>query len=183
MMTRHDDLQNNLASDKGQTSDELRQETLATINRLQSTSIRGLWALALFIIVSMGAMYDFSFIPSLPPDIKTLLGRPPSINMISGALILYSFSAIILILARMMGGSGSYSGFAHVGYLAGFYIFYHFSKALEDNFWAVFVAGLTILCLESYHIWTYCTDEIRKEQELLTELERKRAFWSKDPPC
>jgi hypothetical protein len=92
--------------------------------------------------------------------------------MISALLILYIFSAIILILSRMMSGSGKYSGVSHVGYLAGFYVFYHFSGTLPENFWAVFVAGITILGLESYHIWIYCSEELEKERETLAALKQ-----------
>ena len=88
-------------------------------------------------------------------------------------LILYIFSAIILTLSRMMSGSGKYSGISHAGYLAGFYVFYHFSGTLPENFWAVFVAGITILGLESYHVWIYCSEEIAKERETLTALDQR----------
>ncbi len=96
--------------------------------------------------------------------------------------MLYSFSAIILILSRMMGGSANYSGLAHVGYLAGFYFFYHFAGAMNENFWAVFAAGMTILGLESYHIWTYCMEEIKKQEEVLEELGNyyRKKWWSKE---
>ena len=94
--------------------------------------------------------------------------------MISTALLLYAFSAIILILSRMMSGSQSYSGIAHVGYLSGFYIFYHLGGVLAENVWAVFAAGITILGLESYHIWTFCNEEIRKEVEAMEESIRKQ---------
>ena len=103
---------------------------------------------ALFLLLSMAALSDFSFFPSFPANIRTILGRPPSVNMISAVLLLYIFSAIILILSRMMSGSGKYGGVSHVGYLAGFYFFYHFSGKLPENFWAVFAAGVTILGLE-----------------------------------
>jgi hypothetical protein len=85
-------------------------------------------------------------------------------------LLLYIFSAIILILSRMMSGSGKYGGIGHVGYLTGFYFFYHFSGKLPENFWAVFAAGVTVLGLESYHLWIYCSEEITRERELLTLL-------------
>lgn len=137
------------------------------IRRLQARSARGLHGMALFVALSIGAVGDFSFLPSFPPHIKAVLGRPPSSSMISAALIIYSFSAIILILSRMMSGSGAYSGLSHVGYLAAFYGFYHFSGSLDENFWAVFAAGMTIHSLESYHIWTWCADEIRKVQEAI----------------
>jgi hypothetical protein len=140
------------------------------IRRLKARASNGLFAMALFIALSIGGVRDFDFLPSFPPRFHALLGHPPSANMISTALLIYSFSAIVLILSRMMSGSGASSGFSHVAYLAGFYFFYHFSGAMEENFWAVFAAGMTILCLESYHIRNYCAEEIRKEQETLAEL-------------
>jgi hypothetical protein len=136
------------------------------IRRLKARSSHTLYVIALFIAMSIGAIRDFDFLPSLPPGIHDLLGEPPSAEMISTALLIYSFSAIILTLSRMMSGSASYSGFTQLAYLAGFYLFYHF--------WAVFAAGMTILALESYQVWAWCMEEIRKEEEILAGLERNR---------
>ena len=133
------------------------------IRRLKNMANRGLFAMALFIALSIGAIRDFDFLPSFPEHFRRILGHPPSTNMISGVLLLYSFAAIVLILSRMTTGSDKFGPFANVGYLAGFYFFYHFAGAMEENFWAVFAAGLTILGLESYHIRNYCQEEIKKE--------------------
>ena len=160
--------------------DQVQQEALRKIALLRSKSNRGLWALALFIALSTLALWNFSIFPPLPETVRALLGKAPPPIMISGALVLYTFSAIILILARMMSGSEQYSGFSHVGYLTAFYLFYHFGNALDDNFWAVFVAGLTVLSLESYHIWNFCSEAIRKEQEVLDVIEKTRKF--REPP-
>lgn len=149
-------------------------ENTEKIRRLKARSSHGLYAMAFFIAISIGALHNFSFVPPLPADLRAALGAPPSANMISTALLLYAFSAIILILSRMMSGSGSFSGMAHVLYLSVFYLFYHLGNVLEDNIWAVFAAGITILGLESYHIWTFCNEEIRKEQETAAEASRKR---------
>lgn len=157
------------AGDYGQ----LRLDTITRISQLQRKSGHGPICLAIFLAVSILAQQDFSLIPSLPDEVHHMLGRPPTPKMISAALVLYSFSAIILILSRMVTGSLQYGGITHVGYLTAFYIFYHFSKALGENFWAVFAAGLTVLTLESYYVWTRCNEEIRKEKELLTQLDRK----------
>ena len=148
------------------------QESMEKVRRLKARASRGLFAMALFISVSICAVRGFDFLPALSPQMRSILGTPPSASMISAALMLYSFSAIILTLSRMMSGTGNYTGMAHVGYLAAFYGFYHFAGALADNFWAVFVAGSTILGLESYHIWTFCMDEIKKEQETLAEADK-----------
>ena len=152
--------------------DSVRRTEPDTIRRLRTLANRGLFALALFIGLSIGAIRDFDFLPSFPPHFREFLGHPPSTNMISGVLLLYSFAAIVLILSRMTTGSNKFGPFANVGYLAGFYFFYHFSGALEENFWAVFAAGLTILSLETYHIRNYCSEEIRKEQDALSGIRR-----------
>ncbi len=118
--------------------------------------------MALFVALSLGAMRDFDFLPPLPDKIHNILGASPPVGLISAALLVYSFSAIVLVLTRMATGSGAYSGLAHVGYLLGFYIFYHFAGAMEDNFWAVFAAGMTILALESYHVRTHYQELVRE---------------------
>jgi len=145
-----------------------------TIRRLKALANRGLFALALFIALCIGAIRDFDFLPSFPDHSRQILGRPPSTNLISGVLILYSFAAIVLILSRMTTGTGKFGPFLNVGYLAGFFFFYHFAGAMEENFWAVFAAGMTVLSLESYHIRTYCSEEIRKELDALAGIPRER---------
>ena len=151
---------------------KMQQDSLANIRRLKARASRCLFSLAIFVTISIGAVRDFDFLPSFPSHVRAMLGRPPSSNMISAALMLYSFSAIILILSRMMSGASTNTGLAHVGYLSGFFFFYHFAGAMAENFWAVFAAGVTILSLESYHTWTRCTEDIKKEEENLAEIER-----------
>ncbi len=150
-----------------------RRDSQAKIGRLQRKSGHGPLALALFLALSIAAQQNFAMLPSLSDDLRGLLGTPPSSDMISAALVLYSFSAIILTLGRMMSGSDKYGGIMHVGYLAAFYAFYHFGHTLTDNFWAVFASGMTVLLLDSYHLWTYCNEEIRKEREFIAQIERK----------
>jgi hypothetical protein len=146
---------------------------LDNIRHLQRNFTTGLLATALFLLLSMAASSGFAYFPSLPENIRAALGKPPPVNMISAVLLIYIFSAIILILSRMMSGSGRYGGLGNVGYLAGFYIFYHFSGTLPENFWAVFVTGVTLLGLDGYHMWIYCSEEIEKEREALAFLDGK----------
>ena len=102
--------------------------------------------------------------------------------VISLVLVLYTFSAIILSLSRMMAGTRHSSSFCHVGYLGVFYLFYYFAQALGDNYWAVFGAGFTILCMESYRIWNFCNDNIIKKLEQLAYLERTGRLPQEDSP-
>jgi len=153
--------------------EERRRETIQRIRVLQSRSSRGLWSLCAFLAISLGARWEFRFLPSLPPGIRSILGAPPPANWISAALVVYSFSAIVLTLSRMMSGEGDRSGLDHLGYLTGFYAFYYFSGALAENFWAVFVAGVTILGLVAYSVWTHYSEQIGEETEKLARLERR----------
>ena len=69
-------------------------------------------------------------------------------------------------------GKEGRAGFVHVAYLSAFYGFYHFAHALEDNFWPVFAAGVTILGLESYHVWTHFQGKAKEEQEVLDRIKK-----------
>jgi len=146
--------------------ERLSQDILREIGRLQRLSNRGLWALSLFLLICMFAWHGFPFLPQ-PDRIVALLGKPPSPQMISIALLIYTFSAIILSLSRMTMAMEHNNCFSHVFYLTGFFLFYHFAKALDDNYWAVFGAGITILGVESYRIWTWCSEAIAKRREAL----------------
>ena len=137
----------------------------AAVRRLKSRSSRGLVNLAAFLAVSIVAAGNLATLHQVPEQVRHYLGAAPQPTLISTALIIYSFSAILMTLSRMTIGSGKYGGLTHVGFLAGFYAFYYFADALPDNFWAVFAAGMTILGLESYHLWTWCMDEVAKEKE------------------
>ncbi|MDD2851368.1 MAG: menaquinol oxidoreductase [Desulfuromonadaceae bacterium] len=142
----------------------LQQELHNEINRLSRLSTRGIMALSLFLVVCLLAWRGFSFLPA-PETVTAHLGKPPSASVISIVLLIYTFSAIVLSLSRMTEGIEHRSSFSHVGYLTCFFLFYYFGKSLEDNYWAVFGAGITILGVESYRIWTYCAEGISKNKQ------------------
>lgn len=150
----------------------LQRQVQAKIRRLELLSSSGLWILAMFTALSIGASRNFDFLPSLSDEIHEMLGASPPPNFINWALVLYGFSAIIMVLTQMTGSKRPRGALAHFGYLSAFYTFYHFSDALTENFWAVFTVGMTILSLQSYHVWNYYKDKIREEYEILTELNK-----------
>ena len=144
-----------------------------SIRRLHSRSHRGMWAIAVFACVSVPAMLSDRIFPPLSLEVKKMLGTPPSSNMISALLVVYAFSAILLVLGRITNGSPKMVSFSHISYLICFYAFYYFSEVLPENFWAVFATGMTILSIESYHIWSLTMAKIREEEEALALLERR----------
>ena len=151
--------------------ESLRRNILDEISRLRRLAIRGFWALSLFLLISILAWRNFPLAPS-PETFAASLGPPPSPQFVSIALLVYIFFAIILSLSRMMTGIEHRSSFCHVGYLTGFYFFYYAARALNENYWAVFSAGITILGLESYRLRTYCHEAIAREMQRLAHLEK-----------
>lgn len=156
-----------------QTHEEKRAALLESILRLRTRSHQGLWAIAAFAATSVPAMLSEQIFPPLTPEVKKMLGTPPSSNMISALLVVYAFSAILLVLGRITNGDPKKVSFSHIGYLICFYAFYYFSGVLPENFWAVLATGMTILSLESYHIWSLSMAKIREEEEQLAILERR----------
>jgi hypothetical protein len=150
-----------------------REMLLHTIRRLRIRAYQGMWAIGVFACVSVPAMLSDRIFPPLTPEIKKLLGTPPSSNMISTLLVVYAFSAILLVLGRITNGSPKTASFSHIGYLICFYAFYYFSEVLPENFWAVLATGMTVLSLESYHIWSLSMARIREEEEALALHERR----------
>lgn len=146
----------------------------ARIRKLQTKASWGLWNLALFLLVSLAAFEDFLVLPDFPDSFLALLGKSPPPDLISIALVVYAFSAMILLLARMVGEYESKSVLKHVVFLSAFYGFYHFAGVLQENYWAVFASGVAILGLESVHFWLHYSELLRLEEERLVELERRK---------
>jgi len=163
-------------ADEKPTSPETPEGLQTEIRRLERQAASGLWLLSLFLLLSLAAWNGFALFPSLSAETRALLGPAPPTGLISIALVVYSFSAIILLLARLGNEPSRRAGFAHLGYLAGFYLFYHFGQQLADNFFAVFAAGLTILGFYSYQAWSYCSNRARALREQLGQLQRRQAF-------
>jgi hypothetical protein len=159
---------------KNQNTDRLRQEILERIRSLQARANRGIWLVAAFLVVSIAASRGFDLFPELSFGARSWLGAAPPVRMIQLALVVYAFSASVLILARMAKGDPPGKNFTHVLYLTAFYGFFHYAQALGDNFWAVLVAGGTVLGLAAFQNWTYCSTQIRQEEEFLQDLDRRR---------
>ena len=148
----------------------LRQRVEARIRRLERASLAGLWSMVLFLLVSFGAYDNFSFLPELTEDFRNVLGAPPPSEMISLALVIYAFSGIVGTLARMSRNIKPFRGLIHAAFFTAFYAFYFLSGVLPDNFWAVFFAGLSVMGLENYYLWSHSNEALKKEREILGNL-------------
>jgi len=152
-------------------SDNTGPSTQARISRLRARARMGGWGLVAFVFVSVLSIPDSHLLPALSGPVRRFLGAAPPSNLISIALIVYAFSALTLILARIAQGSGVYKGWSHLFYITAFYIFFSFAGTLRETYWAVFVSGLLIMGLENYLVRTYVGEEIKKEER---EIEKKK---------
>ena len=150
----------------------LRLKVEARIRRLERVSGNGLWSMVLFLIVSFAAYNGFSILPDLSDDVRKMLGASPPVELIGLALVIYAFSGIVRTLASMSRNVKPYMGLMHAAFFTGFYTFYHLSGALQDNFWAIFFAGISVMGLENYYLWSHSSEAIRKERTLLDSMQR-----------
>jgi len=151
--------------------EDLRQRTEVRIRRLERATLAGLWSMILFLLVSFGAYENFTFLPELSDKFRRMLGAPPPSEMISLALVIYAFSAIVGTLARMSRNIKPFRGLMHTAFFTAFYAFYYLSGVLPDNFWAVFFAGLSVMGLENYYLWAHSKEALQKERELLERMQ------------
>lgn len=151
------------------------EASLLRIDRLRTFSRKGLWGITLFMALS-ALVYEFVGTHIvIPTEVFAVLGAAPPVSLISLALVVYCFSALILALPRIVDGSDCYRGWSVLAYLTVFYGFYFYAQALTINFWAVFAAGALLLSLEYISLLIYCRQEIRREQEFLNSVS-KRSF-------
>ena len=150
----------------------MRQKIQEQIRLCEQRSNYGLWALALFVAISIAANSQFNLLAELALKWRATLGSPPPTSWINGALFIYSFSAVIQVFTRMMQGTEPKGTIFPVIYLLLFYLFYGASSAQIEHFWAVLAAGVTILGLESYSCWNYYQTELRGAREELDRLDR-----------
>lgn len=151
--------------------DELRHRIEMRIRRLERVSGYGLWSMLLFLLISFSAFDRFSILPELSDETIEILGASPPVELISLALVIYAFSGIIRTLASMSSNNKPHMGLMHTAFFTGFYTFYHLAGALQDNFWAIFFAGISVMGLENYYLWSYSSEAIRKERALLDSLQ------------
>ncbi|UCF88324.1 MAG: menaquinol oxidoreductase [bacterium] len=155
---------------KPEVIEETSQQVSQVRERIKSLRARarlGGWGLAAYVTVSVLSIPDSHLLPALSESVRRFLGAAPPSNLISIALVVYAFSALTLILARIAQGSGTYKGWSHLLYITSFYIFFGFAGTLRETYWAVFVSGLLIMGLENYLIRNYVSEEIRREERKL----------------
>jgi hypothetical protein len=132
-------------------------------------SRNNLWGLLAFLLISIDAytFRNFNLFESSSEPLRQLLGYPPPAYLISIALAVYCFSAIILTLTAMANDTRPASTWKNLGYRSAFYLFYSFSGTLAGHYIPVLVVGLCLYALDQCHIWIYNCRTLQQQKQLL----------------
>ena len=154
--------------DYGMRRTEIRQ----TIDGLYALSRRGLWRLILFLGISAVALrfQSFDLFAGLPENLREILGAPPPVTLIHIVLAVSTICALILIAGRRTEETGGQTGWLQFGMSVFFYPLYGAANSLETFFPAVFAAGLIILVIDHFTVWSQTSKAIREEKERLGKM-------------
>ncbi len=132
-------------------------------------SRRNLWGLVLFLLISIDAysFRSFNLFEASSEPVRQLLGYPPPAYLVSIALAVYCFSAVILSLTAIANDVRPGSPWKQLGYRCSFYLFYSFSGALAGHYLPVLLIGLCLYGLDQLHIWIYNCKTVQEQKELL----------------
>ena len=148
------------------------QETEHTWERGEqgyARSRKNLWGLIIFLLISIDA-YSFRHINLFEissEPIRQLLGTPPPAFLISLALAVYCFSAVLMSLTSIAKGIRPSPSWKHLFYRTIFYLFYSFCGALAAHHLPVLLIGLFLYGLEQVHVWVYNAKAVEQHKELL----------------
>lgn len=145
------------------------------IDTLHAQSRHGLWNIVIFLIISMGALLvrDITVLEYFSENVRQILGAPPAPFLIHIVLAVSTISGLIIIGGRLANDAEPGRRWEQLGHRTAFYFFYFFSNGLSQSFMIIFLAGLSVLLLEHYHIWSHFAKAIRREQELM----KKVSLW------
>jgi hypothetical protein len=136
---------------------------------LQSFSRRWLQEFFAFLLVStcFFSIRGLDLLAPLPESIRQFLGCPPPPDLTTLALVVYLFSALVIIFDRTSGGASPSLKWRHLAFRTAFYPFYCVANALNEYFLAVFIAGLVIFGLELLNILAYGMKAVPRGREMV----------------
>lgn len=142
------------------------------IEALHAQSRYGLWNILIFLIFSIAALMcrDINVLEYFSENVRQVLGAPPAPSLIHIVLAISTISGFIIIAGRVVNDAEPGRRWEQLGHRTAFYFFYFFSNALSHYFMIIFLAGLSVLLLEHYHIWTHYGKAIRHEKEMMKKI-------------
>lgn len=139
-----------------------QQPRAAEIDRLFVSSRQGLWAVLIFLAVSMVAYYfrDQTLTGCLSTAFRAELGPAPPEILIDILQVVSTFSSLILIAGRIYDGRLPGNTWMHLGFRLVFYPLYFIADCMGAHFDFVFVSGLVVLALQHYNFWNFSSLEM-----------------------
>lgn len=138
------------------------------LNELFMRSRSGLWALFVYLSVSVFAYYfrEQSLASVLPAYLMQKLGAVPPIFMANWLLWVSTFSALIVIAGRLYDSSKPSSTMSHLLFRLAFYLLYFVVGGTDQHINELFISGLVVLALQHHNVYSYYAKEIEVNFEV-----------------
>ncbi len=140
-------------------------------DRLLLQARQNLWELLLFLLFSMAALawQQTNLHQQFSEEFRQLLGMPLPATLLSLALGVYLFTAVIQVLVRQSHDTSLAMRSFHLVFRSVFYLFYSFSGVLAEHFAFVFASGLALYGLEQASLWLRLSRPAEDQPELVRE--------------
>jgi len=126
----------------------------------------------LFLVISTAffSIRNVDLLTPLSESTRQILGQPPPPFLTGVAVGVYSVTAAILIIARIVNGTVPPRKWLSLFLRTVFYFFFAVANALPANFMGVFIAGLSLFGLEQFHLWSVYLKHQPAEKSLFGKL-------------
>lgn len=144
----------------------------ADIDGLYQLSRKGLLGILLFLAASAAALNfrELTLTGTVSPDLMELLASTPPVILVNIIFGASTISSLIIIAGRIYFNLRPGNIWTHFWFRVSFYFLYFIADSLNEHFYVVFISGMTVLALQHYNIFNYCTKAIEKKMDIWDNL-------------
>lgn len=149
-----------------------RDNLKADIDGLYKLSRKGLLGILLFLAASAVALNyrELTLSGSVTPAMMEQLASTPPVILVNIIFGASTISSLIIIGGRIYFNLRPGNIWTHFLFRIAFYFLYFIADSLNEHFYVVFISGLTVLALQHYNIFNYCTRAIEKKMDVWESL-------------
>lgn len=149
-----------------------RDALKADIDGLYQLSRKGLLGILLFLGASAAALNfrELTLTGTVSPDQMELLASTPPVILVNIIFGASTISSLIIIAGRIYFNLRPGNIWTHFWFRVSFYFLYFIADSLNEHFYVVFISGMSVLALQHYNIFNYCTKAIEKKMDIWDNL-------------
>ena len=149
-----------------------RDTLKADIDSLYQLSRKGLLGILLFLAASAAALNsrELTLSGSVSPALMVQLASTPPVILVNIIFGASTISSLIIIAGRIYFNLRPGNIWTHFWFRVSFYFLYFIADSLNEHFYVVFISGLSVLSLQHYNIFNYCTRAIEKKMDIWDNL-------------